>query len=88
MKPEHLEPQASRCRIDAGMVPGGLTAVQFDAETREILANLSMDAFNHAANGGLPFQQCIATVFLSGMRLAQQIGKEEAAPIKPSPALS
>lgn len=75
MKPERLETQANRCRIDAGMAPGGLTAVQFDAETRKLLANLSMDAFNHAANGGLPFQQCIATVFLSGMRLAQQVNK-------------
>lgn len=56
--------------------PSGMSTLKMDAESIECLHRISMSIFADCTNVGVPFQEALAAVYLSGLQHGQALTKE------------
>lgn len=63
-----------------GQVPNGFSRIPCSPEQTEWLERQALEVFTSMANSGYSFRATLATLFLSGMALAQEVGRGEWGP--------
>lgn len=56
--------------------PRNMATVRVDREQNEALQRISMEIFADCVNVGVPFQEAIAAVYLSGLQHGSELRKE------------